>query len=227
VRQPQALFRVAPVTRCSSALAGHADAVLAVSFSPDGARRARSAQRTTRTADTLPAHSAGKHLASGGGDATVRFWDLAREGPAAQCAGHKGWVQVICWAPDASMVASGGMDGEVRLWQPRKGTASVALLKGHKKGVTSLAWEPAHLALPCRRIASGGRDKVVKIWDATLKRCLLTLSSHTNVVSALKWGGDGLLYSASRDTSILVWETTECVLRLLLVHCSAASIGVR
>jgi ribosome assembly protein 4 len=102
------------------------------------------------------------------------------------------------------------MDGEVRLWQPHKGTASVALLKGHRKGITSLAWEPAHLALPCRRVASGGRDNVVKIWDAVHKKCTLTLSSHTNVVSAIKWGGDGLLYSASRDTSILVWETKEC-----------------
>ena len=156
--------------------------------------------------------SAGKHLASGGGDCTLRFWDLDRQGPAAVCAGHKGWVMVVAWAPDATMVASGGMDGEVRLWQPARGaTQSVALLKGHKKGVTSLAWEPAHLALPCRRLASGGRDNVVKIWDASLKRCTITLSSHTHVVSAIKWGGDGLLYSASRDASILVWETTECV----------------
>ena len=127
---------------------------------------------------------------------------------------------VVAWAPDATMVASGGMDGEVRLWQPARGaTQSVALLKGHKKGVTSLAWEPAHLALPCRRLASGGRDNVVKIWDASLKRCTITLSSHTHVVSAIKWGGDGLLYSASRDASILVWETTECV------ACSVAVCG--
>jgi ribosome assembly protein 4 len=101
------------------------------------------------------------------------------------------------------------MDGEVRVWQPGKGAACVALLKGHKKGVTSLAWEPAHLALPARRVASGGRDNAVKIWDVALRRCVLTLSSHTNVVTAIKWGGDGLLYSASRDTNIYVWETGE------------------
>jgi hypothetical protein len=34
--QPQALFRVAPVSRCSSSLAGHAEAVLSVAFSPNG-----------------------------------------------------------------------------------------------------------------------------------------------------------------------------------------------
>ena len=34
--QPQALFRVAPVSRCSSSLSGHAEAVLSVAFSPNG-----------------------------------------------------------------------------------------------------------------------------------------------------------------------------------------------
>ncbi|RKP14006.1 hypothetical protein BJ684DRAFT_19550 [Piptocephalis cylindrospora] len=50
---PQAVFRVRPVTRCSSSLPGHKEAVLNVSFSPDG-----------------------EHLASGSGDTTVRIWDM-------------------------------------------------------------------------------------------------------------------------------------------------------
>ena len=41
---------------------GHAEAVLAVSFSPDG-----------------------RHLASGSGDTTVRFWDLATQLPEHTC----------------------------------------------------------------------------------------------------------------------------------------------
>jgi len=49
VFQPQALFRVRAVTRCSAAMAGHTESVLAVQFSPDG-----------------------KRMASGSGDSTVR-----------------------------------------------------------------------------------------------------------------------------------------------------------
>ena len=36
VYQPQAKFKVQAVTRCSSSIPGHTEAVIAVSFSPDG-----------------------------------------------------------------------------------------------------------------------------------------------------------------------------------------------
>ena len=62
VYQPQAIFRVRPVSRCTASMPGHAEAVLAVSFSPDG-----------------------KHLASGSGDTTVRLWDLSTQLPQHTC----------------------------------------------------------------------------------------------------------------------------------------------
>lgn len=36
VYQPQAVFKVRAVTRCTSTIEGHAEAVISVSFSPDG-----------------------------------------------------------------------------------------------------------------------------------------------------------------------------------------------
>lgn len=36
VYQPQAVFRVRAVTRCTSSIPGHAEAVIAAQFSPDG-----------------------------------------------------------------------------------------------------------------------------------------------------------------------------------------------
>ena len=62
VYQPQAVFRVRPVSRCTSSMPGHAEAVLSVNFSPDG-----------------------RQLASGSGDTTVRFWDLGTQLPAHTC----------------------------------------------------------------------------------------------------------------------------------------------
>jgi len=125
VYQPQALFRVRPISRCSSAIPGHAEAVLSVQFSPDG-----------------------KHLASGSGDTTVRLWNHETQSPKFTCKGHTNWVLCIAWSPDGRVVASGGMDKDVRLWDPETGTAVGGAMKGHKKHITALAWEPAHIRYP-------------------------------------------------------------------------------
>ena len=37
----------------------------------------------------------------------------------------------------------------------------------------------------------------------------MTLSQHTGPVTCVKWGGDGLLYSASRDKTIRVWDSKD------------------
>ena len=41
------------------------------------------------------------------------------------------------------------------------------------------------------------------------RRCLFTMSNHTQAITQVKWGGDGLIYSAARDCSINVWDGTD------------------
>lgn len=60
-----------------------------------------------------------------------------------------------------------------------------------------------------RHLASGSMDKTVRIWDTILGQTLRILSSHTEAVSALRWGGTGLIYSGSRDKTIKVWRSVD------------------
>ena len=78
--------------------------------------------------------------------------------------------------------------------------------QGHSKWITSIAWEPAHLALPSRRFVTGSKDASIRVWDAVTRQTLFSMSSHTLAVSCVKWGGDGLVYSASKDCTINVWS---------------------
>ncbi|KVH97333.1 G-protein beta WD-40 repeat-containing protein, partial [Cynara cardunculus var. scolymus] len=80
---------------------------------------------------------------------------------------------------------------------------------GHKKWITGISWEPAHLKAPCRRFVSSSKDGDARIWDVTLRKTVIILSGHTLAVTCVKWGGDGVIYTGSQDCTIKVWETTQ------------------
>ncbi|KAL1506011.1 hypothetical protein ABEB36_005448 [Hypothenemus hampei] len=187
--QEQAVFKVRPVTRCTSSMPGHAEAVISVSFSPDG-----------------------KHLASGSGDTTVRFWDIETQTPYHTCKGHKNWVLCIAWAPDSSKLASACKDGKIILWDPKTGNQIGKTLIGHKQWITSLSWEPYHRNPECRFFASSSKDTDIKIWDSVLFQCVMTIAGHMKSVTVVKWGGSGLIYSASQDRTVKVWRTNDGIL---------------
>ncbi|KAK7083122.1 Notchless protein 1 [Halocaridina rubra] len=188
--QPQAVFRVRAVTRCTSSLPGHAEAILCASFSPDG-----------------------QHMASGSGDTTVRFWDVSTETPHFVCKGHRHWVLVTSWSPDGLRLASGCKSGQVLVWDPKTGKL-LRSLTGHKQWITAICWEPLHLAQHCEsiRVASAGKDGDVRIWNTKLGCCEKVLSNHVKGITALRWGGEGLIYSASQDRTIKVWRAVDGVM---------------
>ncbi|GCB66863.1 hypothetical protein scyTo_0007953 [Scyliorhinus torazame] len=124
IYQPQAVFRVRAVTRCTSSLEGHTEAVISVAFSPTG-----------------------RYLASGSGDTTVRFWDLSTETPHFTAKGHRHWVLSIAWSADGKKLASGCKNNQIFLWDPSTGQQMGKVLTGHSKWITYLCWEPLHVTL--------------------------------------------------------------------------------
>jgi ribosome assembly protein 4 len=181
--QPLAVFRVRPVTRCTDTLPGHTEAVLHVSYSPNGLQ-----------------------LASGGGDTTVRFWDVFTSTPKHTCRGHKNHVLCTAWSPDGARFVSADRNGVVIIWDPKKGESMGQPIKAHSKWVTALAWEPMHKSAACERLATASKDGTVKLWNARTGKSTRTLSGHVDSVEAIKWGGEGLIYTASRDRTIKVWD---------------------
>lgn len=61
--------------------------------------------------------------------------------------------------------------------------------------------------IPGQFVATGGRDKVVKIWDSVSGQCIKTLIGHENWVRGLCWSPDGMyLLTCSDDKTIKMWD---------------------
>jgi len=76
---------------------------------------------------------------------------------------------------------------------------SSALQQGHSGYVWTLA------ELPNGMIATGGRDKTVKLWKQN-QSCVETLQGHDNSVTAIIAVTSNELWSASRDQTIRIWK---------------------
>jgi WD40 repeat protein len=60
-----------------------------------------------------------------------------------------------------------------------------------------------------KRIASGGNDSTVQIWDAVTGHLQTKYSGHTGTVYAVAWSPDGKrIASGSDDSTVQVWDPT-------------------
>ncbi|MCI0458831.1 MAG: WD40 repeat domain-containing protein [Gemmataceae bacterium] len=114
--------------------------------------------------------------------------------------GHTGGVSCLAFGA-RGLLASGGSDGLVRLWQAATG-AELAQLAGHKDNVSAIAFAPDG-----QRLASGGRDGTVRLWDVTTGKELRRFTPQAGPVDGVAFAPDGrALLSWGEDTTVLVWD---------------------
>ncbi len=114
--------------------------------------------------------------------------------------GHRGWgLRLAVVSPDSRLIASGGADSPIRIWDLATG-AELKILRGHIDEVHSLAFSPDG-----KRIVSGSMDKTVRVWNVDSEKELMTLRGHNGTVWSVAFSPDGK-WIASGSSTLRIWD---------------------
>jgi WD40 repeat protein len=115
--------------------------------------------------------------------------------------GHTEGVSALA-AGAGGLIAGGGEDGTVRLWDLKTGRCAHTIT-AHTEGVSALAF-----SADGRNVFSAGRDQVIRVWDTASGRAVDALEGHTGGVLALAASPDGrYLVSGGGDQTVRLWDT--------------------
>lgn len=128
--------------------------------------------------------------------------------------GHRLPVTSVCLSDDGKTAFSSSKDGTILRWDLAAQTKTRLSLPSddvstaktdHEKSIQALA-----LSSDGKFLASGGCDKLVRVWDAEKNELLESFSGHRDTISSLAFRlRSHMLFSGSLDRSIKHWNLTE------------------
>ncbi|GAW14777.1 hypothetical protein ANO14919_041800 [Xylariales sp. No.14919] len=155
----------------------------------------------------LAASSTGDWVASGGFDRKVYLWDLNGKGKSLEIdvkgeeIAQKGSVYAL--GVGRNIIASGGPESIVRLWDPKTGKG-VTKFVGHTDNIRSILVNEAG-----DTVMTASADQTIKVWSVTAGRCMYTFTMHNDSVWSLFSDHPelGVFYSTDRSGYIVKTDT--------------------
>ncbi|CAH8575694.1 unnamed protein product [Dicrocoelium dendriticum] len=169
------------------------------------------------------------YLATGSSDRAVRLFDVRSGKLVRLYTGHKGSVQSLAFSPCGRYLASGGWCGAVCLWdlgtghqvgqlggysastsQPRSDPSASSPMDESSCWLTGPVVSLAYCPDNSGRLAAGGLDGVVRIWDTSGGRCTTRTSAPSDKAQSVSPSGLVGMHRSSKQ-QIARGQTTSMI----------------
>jgi WD40 repeat protein len=158
--------------------------------------------------------SDGRRLASTRGGAGLRIWDVTGSEPEIRPE-EDGAIHVLAASLDGKMLAGGGSDNRVRLWDAATGKLE-AILEGQKGKVAAAAFSPDGEKLA----TASDVDGMVWLWNVKTREPVLVIPEAADACTVetlafhpkgrfLAVGGIDWLATGGSDGAICIWDIQE------------------
>ncbi|TFK75235.1 ribosome biogenesis protein Sqt1 [Pluteus cervinus] len=154
----------------------------------------------------VSAHPTEPLAASGGEDDLGYIWDITDGEVIVKLTGHSDSVIATAWSLDGEMIATGGMDGKVRIWR-RVGKENYRIweflteLQGPDE-VTFLRWHPKGAVL-----LVGSNDTTLWLFQLPSGNTMQVFAGHSGPVNCGEFTPDGKrIISACAGGTVLFWD---------------------
>ncbi len=118
-------------------------------------------------------------------------------------------ILALAGHPRLPILAAGGEDEKIYLWNVRTGEAYPPLI-GHKLGISALAFRPDG-----KQLAAGDQEGTLRLWDWE-NRTSGRLEKHQGSITSLSYSPGGTqLASSSKDLTIRLWDLRSNDFRVL------------
>ncbi|XP_061097080.1 autophagy-related protein 16-1-like isoform X2 [Conger conger] len=116
---------------------------------------------------------------------------------------HDGEVNAVCFSPGSRLLATGGMDRRVKLWEVVSGRCEMkGSLTGSNAGITSIEFDSAG-----SYILAASNDFASRMWTVDDYRLRHTLTGHSGKVLAARFLLDNArIVSGSYDRTLKLWD---------------------
>ncbi len=131
---------------------------------------------------------------------------------------HEAEVTCLAFSYGGNLLASGGWDNAVYLWDVAS-RSKVACLTGHSGMISSVAFSPDD-----KYVASSSRDGTIRVWGVKTREECACLHGHTGPVNVTVFLPDGkTLVSGGDDNTVRIWnvetgEEQNCIEANVRVH---------